>query len=48
MNHLPYIIAAYVIAVGVPLLLSAEALFRVQAAYRRLQAIGPRRNRSQG
>jgi hypothetical protein len=44
-THLPYIAAAYVIAVGMPLLLSIEALFRVQSARRRLQKIDMRRER---
>ncbi len=45
MTHLPYIVAAYVIAVGMPLVLSVEALFRVRSARRRLLAIDPRRDR---
>lgn len=45
MTHLPYIAAAYVIAVGVPVFLSVEALFRVRSARRRLQAIDVRRER---
>jgi hypothetical protein len=45
MTHLPYIAAAYVIAAGMPLLLSIEALFRVQSARRRLQKIDMRRER---
>jgi hypothetical protein len=44
-THLPYIAAAYVIAVGVPVFLSVEALFRVRSARRRLQAIDVRRER---
>ncbi|MEA2736695.1 MAG: hypothetical protein QOH05_2 [Acetobacteraceae bacterium] len=43
MTHLPYIAAAYVIAVGVPLALSIEALLRARSARRRLQAVDPRR-----
>jgi len=45
MTHLPYIVGAYVIAIGMPLVLSFEALFRVRSARRRLQAIDPRRDR---
>ncbi len=46
MTHLPYIVAAYVIAVGMPLVLSVEALFRVRAARRRLLVIDTRRDRT--
>jgi hypothetical protein len=45
MTHLPYIAAAYVLAIGTPLYLSIEALFRVRSARRRLQAIDTRRER---
>ena len=45
MSHLPYIVAAYVIAVGVPMVFSIAALVRVRAASRRLQAIDTRRDR---
>ena len=45
MSHWPYIVAAYVIALGVPILLGTEAAFRVRAARRRLDAIDTRRNR---
>jgi hypothetical protein len=45
MTHLPYIVAAYVIAVGLPLILSLEALFRVRSARRRLLVIDTRRER---
>ena len=45
MTHLPYILAAYVIAAGVPVVFSLEALFRVRSARRRLQAIDTRRDR---
>lgn len=45
MSHLPYIIAAYIIAVGVPLVFSAEALFRVRSASRRLRVVDARRGR---
>jgi hypothetical protein len=44
-THLPYIVAAYVIAVAMPLILSAGALMRVRTATRRLQAIDTRRDR---
>jgi hypothetical protein len=36
---MPFIAAAYVIAVCMPLVLSVEALFRVRSAQRQLQAI---------
>jgi hypothetical protein len=44
-THLPYIVAAYVIAVGLPLFLAINALFRVRSARRRLEAIDTRRER---
>jgi hypothetical protein len=44
-THLPYIVAAYIIALGVPIVFGIEALFRVRAARRRLDAIDTRRNR---
>lgn len=44
MTHLPYIVAAYSIAVGMPLILSVEALFRIRSARLRLQAIDTRRD----
>lgn len=46
MTHLPYIVAAYLIAVGLPLFFIIEALSRVRAASRRLEAIDPRRERA--
>jgi hypothetical protein len=42
-THVPYIVAAYVIGVGLPLFLSVEVLFRIRSARRRLEAIDPRR-----
>jgi hypothetical protein len=45
MTHLSYIVTAYIIAVGVPLILSIEVFFRVGSARRRLQAIDTRRDR---
>jgi hypothetical protein len=44
-THLPYIAAAYVIAIGLPLIFSINALLRVRSARRRLQAIDVRRDR---
>jgi hypothetical protein len=44
-THLSYIVAAYVIAVGLPLFLSVEVVFRARSARRRLEAIDPRRGR---
>ncbi len=46
MTHLPYIAAAYVIAVGVTVVFCVEAWFRTRSARRRLQAIDTRRDRS--
>jgi hypothetical protein len=45
-THLPYIIAAYVIAVGLPLFFTLGALSRIRSARRRLEAIDPRRERA--
>lgn len=45
MTHLPYIVAAYVIAVGLPVVFTVDALLRVRAARRRLAAVDPRRSR---
>lgn len=45
MTHLPYVLAAYAVAIGVPLALSVEALFRVRSVRRRLHAIDTRRER---
>ncbi|MDR3532474.1 MAG: hypothetical protein P4L90_18215 [Rhodopila sp.] len=45
MTHLPYIVAAYVIAVGLPVIFAAEAFFRVRSARLRLEAIDMRRDR---
>ncbi len=45
MTHLPYIAAAYVIAIGVTLAFSIEALLRTRSARRRLHAIDTRRER---
>ena len=46
MTHLPYVLAAYAIAIGVPLFFSIEVLFRTRSARRRLAAIDTRRERS--
>jgi hypothetical protein len=45
-THLPYIAAAYVIAVGVPLFFAVEVFFRTRTARRRLAAIDTRRERA--
>jgi hypothetical protein len=45
MTHTPYIAAAYVIALGVPLFFTIEVLFRTRSARRRLAAIDRRRQR---
>jgi len=44
-THLPFIAAAYAVAIGVPLVFSVQALFRTRSATRRLAAIDPRRDR---
>jgi hypothetical protein len=44
-THLPYIAAAYLIAVGVPFFFAVEALWRTRAARRRLAATDIRRER---
>jgi hypothetical protein len=45
MTHLPYIVAAYVLAIGLSLALSIGARSRLRSARRRLQAIDVRRDR---
>jgi predicted signal transduction protein with EAL and GGDEF domain len=45
-THWPYIAAAYVIAIGMPLVFSIEVAFRTRSAHRRLRAIDPRPDRS--
>ncbi len=45
MTHLPYIAAAYAIAVLVPLYFAIETIFRTRSATRRLAAIDTRRER---
>jgi hypothetical protein len=45
LTHLPFIVAAYVIALGTPIILATDALFRARRVRRRLDAIDPRRNR---
>ncbi|HYZ20751.1 MAG TPA: heme exporter protein CcmD [Rhodopila sp.] len=45
MTYAPYIAAAYAIALGVTLCLSAQSLIRLRSASRRLRAIDPRRDR---
>jgi hypothetical protein len=45
-THLPYIVAAYAIAVGVPLYFSIATFFRTRSANRRLAAIDTRRERA--
>nr|WP_294514158.1 hypothetical protein [uncultured Rhodopila sp.] len=47
MTHLPFIVAAYVIALGTPIILATDAVFRARRAQRRLDAIDPRRNRGE-
>jgi hypothetical protein len=44
-THLPYIAAAYAIAIGVPVFFSVSVWFRVRSASRRLAAIDTRRER---
>jgi hypothetical protein len=43
MTHLPFILAAYAIAIGVPAFFGLAAVARVRAARRRLDALDPRR-----
>lgn len=43
MTHFPYIAAAYVIAIGLPVIFCIEVYFRTRSAERRLAAIDPRR-----
>jgi hypothetical protein len=45
LTHLPYIVAAYLIAIGMPVVFSVLALVRVRSARRRLHAIDLRRGR---
>ena len=45
MTHLPYIVAAYVIALATPIALTTQALFRARSARRRLDIIDTRRTR---
>lgn len=42
MSHIPYIAAAYIIALSVPLYFAVSAAFRLRTAKRRLAAIDPR------
>ena len=42
MTHLPFIIPAYALGIGVPLLLAITAWHRLRLAQRRLAAIDPR------
>ena len=48
MTHLPYIVAAYAVAIGIPLYLAVSAAWRMTMASRRLAAIDPRRRRNAG
>lgn len=43
MNHMPFIVTAYVIAIAVPLVFGVAAVMRTRASSRRLDAIDPRR-----
>ena len=45
MTHLPYIVACYVLAIGVPLAFAIGAFRRTREASRRLASIDPRQNR---
>jgi hypothetical protein len=45
MTHLPYVVAAYVLGVVMPLSLAVSAFLRMRSARRRLVAIDPRVNR---
>jgi hypothetical protein len=43
---LPFVAASYLLGTALPILFTIEALLRLRAASRRLEAIDPRRNRS--
>ena len=45
MTHLPFIAAAYMIAVGVPLAFSIVVFFRTRSARQRLTMVDTRRER---
>jgi hypothetical protein len=45
MTHLPYIAAAYAIAIAVPSYFAIETFFRVRSAQRRLAAVDHKRER---
>jgi heme exporter protein CcmD len=45
MTYAPYVAAAYAIALGVTLFLSAQSLLRLRSASRRLSAVDTRRVR---
>lgn len=44
-SHTAYIAAAYILAIGAPLLMSITGLARVRAARRKLAAVDPRGDR---
>jgi hypothetical protein len=41
-SHLPYIVAAYAVAVGMPVFFSVEVLLRTRLARRRLESLDTR------
>ena len=45
MTHLPFIVSAYVIAIGLPLAYALEAVRRLRLATRRLAVLDPRAGR---
>jgi heme exporter protein D len=45
MSYAPYIAAAYAVALGSTLFLSAQSLIRLRSASRRLRAVDTRRDR---
>ncbi len=45
MTHLPYIIPAYTLAIGLPVIFAVNAWMRLRAARVRLAAIDPRQGR---
>jgi heme exporter protein D len=45
-THLPYIAAAYALALGIPVFLTASVTMRLRSARRRLAAIDPRTERT--
>ncbi len=45
MTHLPFIVPAYTLAIGLPVIFAINAWMRLRAARTRLAAIDPRQTR---